>query len=154
MLLLQAWSVSGWPSRRRTTKHGKAEVHAAATWIDSNTSPSAVGLRVGQPPRAVPPLRPTADAALPVRVPADDPGLLVPGATDRVVESWSQDGPDVIVEAPGTVPLSLPAVPPWMTRARTTFSISFRAFVKGHYRLALDQADLRILAAYRPNGPP
>jgi hypothetical protein len=154
MLLLQAWSVEWMAITQANDKAWQAEVHAAATWIDSNTSPSASVYVWGNHPELYlrfdrPPMPPYL-----YEFPLTTQGYWSPGATDRVVESWSQDGPDVIVEAPGTVPLSLPAGPALDDPRTYDVLDKFRAFVKGHYRLALDQADLRIWQHTGPNGPP
>lgn len=149
-LMLEAWSGEWLALTQPNGPAWQAEVQTAAAWIDSNTPASAslyvwgnypgLYLRFDRPPE--PPYL--------YEFPLTTAGYWSASSTHDLVTNWSQAGPDVIVEAPASVPLSMPAASGADPRTYDVLD-ELRGFVTSQYRMVFDQADLRIWERIGPN---
>jgi hypothetical protein len=150
-LMLEGWSGEWLANTPSDGTAWQAEVRTAAAWIDSNTPASASIYIWGNYPGLYLRFDRTPEPPYLYEFPLTTAGYWSASSTHDLVTKWSQGGPDVIVEAPSSVPLSLPAVS--ATDPRTYDALDeLRGFVKDRYRIVLDQADLRIWERIGPNG--
>lgn len=151
-LMLEAWSGEWMIFRPSNGPAFPSEVRTAAAWIDSHTPPSAsvyvwgndVGLYLSFD-------RTPAQPYL-YQFPLTTAGYWSATATHDLVVKWSHAGPDVIVEVPWSLPLSLPAGPAGVDPRTYDVLDELRAFIKDNYRLVLDRPDLRVWERTGPNG--
>ena len=151
VVMLEAWS-GEWLAL--TPSNGTAwqtEVRTAAAWIDSNTPASASLYVWGNYAGLYLSFNRSPEQPYLYQFPLTTAGYWSEGSTHDLVARWSQSGPDVIAEAPSAVPLSMPAVSVADPRTYDVLD-ELRSFVKSHYRIVLDQADLRLWERIGPNG--
>lgn len=150
-LMLEAWSAE-WVSLTPSTGTAwQSEVRTAAAWIDSHTTASASMYVWGNYPGLYIRFDRAPEGPYLYQFPLTTAGYWSPSSTHDLVAKWSQSGPDVIVEAPSPVPLSLPAVSAPDPRTFDALD-ELRIYVKDHYRMVLDEADLRIWERVGPSG--
>ncbi len=143
VLMLQAWSVEWLVITAPRDSTWRTETQSVTRWIDSQTPESATVYVWGNHPELY--LRFDRTPAQPYlyEFPLTTEGYWSPAATHDLVERWLQAGPDVIVEAPSSVPLSLPAIKTQDPRNYDSLA-ELRTFIHDRYQLSLDQADLRV----------
>jgi hypothetical protein len=150
-LMLEAWSGEWLALTPSSGTAWQGEIRTAAAWIDSHTAPSASVYVWGNYPVLYLHFDRTPQAPYLFQFPLTTAGYWSASSTHDLVTQWSQSGPDLIVEAPSADPLSMPAVSGADPRTYDVLD-ELRSFVKGNYRIVLDQADLRIWERIGPNG--
>ena len=150
-VMVEAWSGEWLALTPANGTAWQAEVRTAAAWIDANTPASASLYVWGNYAGLYLSFDRTPEQPYLYEFPLTTAGYWSASSTHDLVARWSQAGPDVIAEAPSSVPLSLPAVSVADPRTYDVLD-ELRSFVKGHYRIVLDQADLRIWERVGPNG--